>query len=178
MLLLGIKLYSRESYGWLAFSYLRSISSFLSPLFALLMLELLVCLVGGDNLGVAVATLNAVDIAANGYIKDSPMSVFVFASLGVSVINFKRLVAEYNDMRINHVENVLDVVPNYPPLGYFIVGEGLMINPQNYGYLKLPRDINSWHSLEAYLHGIARTQGANINRDIVLVIEEDKEDCF
>ncbi|CAL0334437.1 unnamed protein product [Lupinus luteus] len=136
--------------------------------------------VTGHSLGAAVATLNAVDIVANGYNKGAPVSAFVFASPGVGDLNFKMAVSEFKDLRIFRVENVLDVVPKYPPLGYFNVGEGLMINTQKSEYLKLPGTINSWHSLECYLHGVAGTQGASIiigagafklvvDRDIALV---------
>ncbi|OIV95898.1 hypothetical protein TanjilG_27002 [Lupinus angustifolius] len=136
--------------------------------------------VTGHSLGGAVATLNAVDIVANGFNKGAPVSAFVFASPGVGDINFKRVVSGYKDLRIFRVENTLDIVPKYPPLGYFNVGEGLIINTQKSQYLKKPGDVVSWHILEPYLHGVAGTQGGGlliggggfkleVDRDIALV---------
>ncbi|KAK7246381.1 hypothetical protein RIF29_41249 [Crotalaria pallida] len=142
--------------------------------------------VTGHSLGAAVATLNAVDIAANGFNKPSdhskkaaPVTAVVFASPAVGDFNFQRVVNGLKDLRILRIENVLDIVPKYPPVGYFNVGEGLIINTQKSDYLKMPGDVVSWHGLEAYMHGVAGTQGSiiigiggfklEVNRDIALV---------
>ncbi|KAI8001323.1 Phospholipase A1-IIgamma [Camellia lanceoleosa] len=106
----------------------------------------------GHSLGAAIATLNAVDIVANGLNisrnqqnKAYLVTAFVFAS------------------------------PRVPLIGYKNVGDKLAINTTKSEYLKSPGNFQSWHNLEAYLHGVAGTQGSKggfkleVKRDIALV---------
>ncbi|XP_039158801.1 phospholipase A1-II 1-like [Eucalyptus grandis] len=46
-----------------------------------------------------------------------------------------------------------------PVTGYFDAGQELLINTQLSKYLKYLKNIYNWHSLEAYLHGLAGRQG-------------------
>ncbi|KAJ8549492.1 hypothetical protein K7X08_033199 [Anisodus acutangulus] len=138
--------------------------------------------VTGHSLGASLATLNAVDIAFNGINKSSngkefPVTAFPFASPKVGDINFHKAFSKQKSLRVLRIHNLLDIVPKYPPIGYFDVGQELLIDTTKSPYVKPPGEVVSWHLLEPYLHGVAGFQGLGllagfkleVNRDISLV---------
>ncbi|KAJ0698192.1 putative fungal lipase-like domain, alpha/Beta hydrolase, phospholipase A1-II [Helianthus annuus] len=128
-------------------------------------------------MGAALATLNAVDIVVNGYNKPMDTSreaflvtAFVFASPRVGNSSFKNTFSSLGDnIRVLRIENANDLVPHLPlklqmmcfpmNIGYSHIGKVLRIDTSKSPYLKQPGDIQRWHDMETYLHGVAGTQG-------------------
>ncbi|MCD7471757.1 hypothetical protein HAX54_012422 [Datura stramonium] len=120
--------------------------------------------VTGHSLGASLATMNAVDIAFNGINKSSngkefPVTAFVFASPKVGDLSFVNAFNKLKHLHILRIHNLLDIVPKYPPLGYFDVGQEIMTH-RKIPLFEAPRRYPHFlHNLECYLHGVAGTQG-------------------
>ncbi|XVF25674.1 hypothetical protein REPUB_Repub13aG0234000 [Reevesia pubescens] len=136
--------------------------------------------VTGHSLGAALATLNAMDIAANGWNKPTGNSnkafmvtAFPAASPRVGNLVFKGICDKLKDLHILRIVNSMDPVPKVPflPGIYTDVGKELGIDTTNSPYLKASMKLNmNAHNLEGYQHGIA---GIQENREFKLEEELD-----
>lgn len=148
--------------------------------------------VTGHSLGASLATLNAVDMVANGVNvppasskqPPCPVTAILFASPRVGNSVFKAAFASFPNLHALNVRNDFDPVPSIPPsLPFFVcyeknVGtEVLRINTTQSPYLRqsLCNWLSFWnhHNLEVYLHGVAGYHGAG--REFSLVVNRDVE---
>nr|GMD86469.1 phospholipase A1-II 1-like [Ipomoea batatas] len=121
----------------------------------------------GHSLGASMATLNAVDLAANpinNNNKDIPVTAFLYASPKVGDLNFQKAFSNQQNLRALRISDAHDLVPNVPLFGwkdgetialskaYEDVGVGLQIESKKSYYLKT-KDLN-YHDLMLYMHGI------------------------
>nr|GMD87750.1 phospholipase A1-II 4-like [Ipomoea batatas] len=127
--------------------------------------------VTGHSLGSSMATLNAIDLAANpiNNNKDILVTAFLYASPKVGDENFKNAFSNQQNLRALRISDVNDPVPTLPPpapidgtiqpsIPYIDVGVGLVIESKKSQYLKL--EILGYHDLMLYMHGIDGYQGS------------------
>ncbi|KAB5524217.1 hypothetical protein DKX38_021966 [Salix brachista] len=134
--------------------------------------------VAGYSLGAALATLNGMDIVANGWNKPTgsdigcPVTVFAYASPRVGDQGFQDVFNGLtNDLHVLRIRNSNDSIPRLPPvdLGYRDVGEELEIDSSKSPSIKYPTA--EPHILELYLHTIAGYQGKE--EEFQLVVDRD-----
>ncbi|KAK6283909.1 hypothetical protein POUND7_002861 [Theobroma cacao] len=119
--------------------------------------------VAGYSLGAALATLNAMDIVANGFNKPTGNSAksfmvtaFPVASPRVGNQKFLEIFNELEDLHLLRIVNSKDHIPTVPVgFGYTHVGEELGIDTTKSTYLKSNADP---HNLGVYGHGVAGVQ--------------------
>ncbi|KAJ6411112.1 hypothetical protein OIU84_007797 [Salix udensis] len=134
--------------------------------------------VAGYSLGAALATLNGMDIVANGWNKPTgsdkgcPVTVFAYASPRVGDQGFQDVFNGLtNDLHVLRIKNSNDRIPRLPSdwLGYRDVGEELEIDSSKSPSIKCPTA--EPHQLELYLHTIAGYQGKE--EEFQLVVDRD-----
>ncbi|KAE8731166.1 Alpha/beta-Hydrolases superfamily protein [Hibiscus syriacus] len=120
--------------------------------------------VTGHSLGAALASLNAMDIAHNGFNKPAgnPNKAFVVTAFPIASPRignkfFSGVCDKLENFRILRIVNSTDLVPKLPflPGIYFHVGKELGLDTTKSPYLKW--NISA-HNLEAYQHAIAGQQ--------------------
>ena len=137
----------------------------------------------GHSLGAALATLNAMDIVANGYNKPTgstteyPVASFVFASPRVGDKGFLDVFSGLKNFHLLRIRNAHDFIPDLPPkelFGYVDVGVELDIDTSVSPYVKQATFMEP-HDLNLYAHGISGYQGKDkefkvvVNFDLALV---------
>lgn len=135
----------------------------------------------GHSMGAALATLNAMDIVANGHNcpagqpeKACQVTVFAFASPKVGDQKFKEFYDSLNREKKLHalgIFNAVDIVPNLPPVNFEHVGEQLIVDSRKSTYLKTVAEagLNYFgivHQLETILHVVAGWNGFNGEFDL------------
>ncbi|KAJ8549493.1 hypothetical protein K7X08_033200 [Anisodus acutangulus] len=79
--------------------------------------------------------------SSNG--KEFPVTAFPFASPKVGDINFHKAFSKLKHIHVLRIHNLLDIVPKYPPIGYFDVGQEIIIDTTKSPYVKPPGEVVS-----------------------------------
>ncbi|KAL1325350.1 hypothetical protein HN51_035412 [Arachis hypogaea] len=130
----------------------------------------------GHSLGASLSIVSAFDLVENG-ITDVPVAAFVFGSPQIGNKAFNERVKSFNNLRVLHVRNVIDVIPHYPGrlLGYEYTGVELEIDTRKSPNLKDSKNPSDWHNLQAMLHVVAGWNGKHgefklrVKRSLALV---------
>ena len=141
--------------------------------------------VTGHSLGAALATLNAVDMAASGVNAvpgnssnkpPCPVTAIVFACPHVGNIFFRTAYRSFREhLKSLHIIIFGDVVPTVPLISYVDVHVPLSMNTDHSPFLSWPLLPPSRHNLELYLHCLVGHQGSRggfkleVERDVALV---------
>ncbi|KAL7616384.1 phospholipase A1-IIdelta [Lactuca sativa] len=139
----------------------------------------------GHSLGACLATLSAVDLAANVATPGVNVSAFVFESPQVGNEAFKSKMEEMGNLKVLRVKNVPDIIPFWPSkllkwvnekhwvtvpsdlLEYVDVGIEILIDTKKSPYLKQENGLNGmlhpmvFHNLEGVLHTLSGWTGMN-----------------
>ncbi|KAL4291625.1 hypothetical protein GQ457_14G006100 [Hibiscus cannabinus] len=142
--------------------------------------------VTGYSLGAALATLTAMDIAANKRNKSFMVTAFVYGGPRVGNTGlkeeFRKLSAAAGGLHLLRIQNYWDTVPQLPTnsaYDYRHVGEELGVDTSKSKYLK-NKDSASAHELNVYLHGVAGVQesGFKLAVDLDIALVNKYLDCL
>ncbi|XP_072988942.1 phospholipase A1-II 5 [Typha latifolia] len=143
----------------------------------------------GHSLGAALSILSAFDIVENIVNDELPVTAVVFGSPQVGNKEFKRRLANRPNLRVLHVKNKIDVIPQYPSglLGYAFIGDELVVDTRKSPFLKDSRNLGDYHNLQGILHSVAGWNGEEgefelkVKRSVALVNKSSeflKDECL
>ncbi|KAF5744069.1 lipase family protein [Tripterygium wilfordii] len=114
----------------------------------------------GHSLGASLAIVSAFDLVENG-VTDIPVSAIVFGSPQVGNRAFKDRFETYQNLKILHIRNKIDIITLYPGLllGYVDIGTDIVIDTRKSPNLKDSKNPGDWHNLQAMLHVVAGWNG-------------------
>ncbi|GAU40512.1 hypothetical protein TSUD_92840 [Trifolium subterraneum] len=130
----------------------------------------------GHSLGASLSIVSAFDLVENG-VTDIPIAAFVFGSPQVGNKAFNDRFKKFQNLKVLHVRNVIDLIPHYPGklLGYEYTGVELEIDTRKSPSLKDSKNPSDWHNLQAMLHIVAGWNGSDgefevkVKRSLALV---------
>ncbi|XP_019172659.1 PREDICTED: phospholipase A1-IIdelta-like [Ipomoea nil] len=122
--------------------------------------ENLSIIVTGHSLGATLATLASFDLCENG-VTDIPVTAIVFGSPQIGNQVFDKMMGEKTNLKILHIRNKIDMIPEYPGalLGYVKSGLEFVIDHRKSTILKKSMNTGDWHNLQAMLHVVAGWNG-------------------
>ncbi|XP_057792356.1 phospholipase A1-IIdelta-like [Salvia miltiorrhiza] len=131
--------------------------------------ENLSIVVAGHSLGAALAVLSAFDLVEN-VVPDIPVTAIVFACPRVGDGAFVERLGTHPSLKILHTKNLLDPVPNLPPVefGYTDAGVELVVDGSKSPSLKPTDNNGDFHNLQGILHAVAGWHGAEGEFEVVV----------
>ncbi|KAL7000574.1 hypothetical protein U1Q18_001725 [Sarracenia purpurea var. burkii] len=130
----------------------------------------------GHSLGASLSVLSGFDLVENG-VSTVPVTAFVFGCPQVGNKAFNEQLEKFQNLKILHIRNEIDVIPHYPSrfLGYVKSGIELKIDTRKSPFLKESKNPSDWHNLQAMLHVVAGWVGGEgefemkVKRSLALV---------
>lgn len=130
----------------------------------------------GHSLGASLSILSAFDLVENG-VTDIPVTAIIFGSPQVGNKAFNDRILEFQNLKILHVKNKIDLIPLYPSglFGYVNTGTVFKIDTRKSPDLKDSKNPSDWHNLQGMLHVVDGWNGDDgkfelkIKRSLALV---------
>lgn len=130
----------------------------------------------GHSLGASLSVLSAFDLVENG-VSDIPVSAIIFGCPQVGNKAFKERFDKFQNLKVLHVKNTIDLITRYPGrlFGYVDIGTELVIDTRKSTSLKDSKNPSDWHNLQAMLHVVAGWNGKDrefelkVKRSVALV---------
>ncbi|XP_031124151.1 phospholipase A1-IIdelta-like [Ipomoea triloba] len=116
--------------------------------------------IAGHSLGASLAIVAGFDLCENG-VNDITVTAIVFGSPQIGNKVFDKMMGELKNLKILHIRNKIDMIPEYPGalLGYVKSGLEFVIDHRKSTSLKNSRNPGDWHNLQAMLHVVAGWNG-------------------